>query len=428
MKFLRKEFMRNLLTHWRYNLLIFFELATVVLIGFVVVFNQQELSYRAGIYSSTFGDNNYYMINLTEESEAILDSDYTMQEVAAEVKNELINTPYWEGYLMYGDSFFVEFGEGGQRVLPQYFEYGYEEGETLDPSYNGQSLKAFSVSREAFDIYAMEVTEGRFFSAEDYILQEETGWSTAVILGSEYRDYYNVGDIILGYGFEPERNITVVGFLKEGTLFGSASDYQLIPLDRYMIFPIHDKMIMTDGSVWKNPDVSDGSFSGFLNIVSKEDTETVQGELDRITNAYGFPAIVCMQWGGSQIESTAIVSERNVWLITGLAILLCGIAILSMAHVLSRKTEKNMPTYAVYMLNGIRPRMIFISMAAEALLFSLLCVLPTVWINYFQFKRIDPSLLYLLLISIPVMIISLLPSGRLLMKINLDQLARRKSE
>jgi len=427
MKFLRKEFIRNLLTHWRYNLLIFFALSVVVLIGYIIIYNQQWLNFRSSQYTSIFGNKRYYTILMTESSEASFYANPAIQNVAEEVRKELLASPYWQGYFVYGDSFLLEFWEDGSKKLPEYFEYGYEDGRMMGASNNCQALKAFSVSQEAFEIYDMKISQGRYFLSTDYTLKEETGWSSSVLLGSAYREFFNVGDVIEGNGYKPERNLRVVGFLEEGTLFASSDQASMIPLDRYIIFPIHKQMLMNDGFVMENPDIG-ANFSGFLNIVSKHNNQTVQNELDRITNAYGFPAIVSMQWGGSQIESTAIVSRRNVWLLTGLAVLLVSIAIVSMAFVLNKKTEKNMPTYAVYMLNGIRPRMIFLAIASEALLLSLLSVLPAIWISFLQFGELYATTRYVFYISVPVMILSLIPACRLIQKINLDQLARRKSE
>ena len=428
MKFLRKEFIRNLLTHWRYNLLIFFALSVVVLIGYIVLFNLFILQFKSVSYSSRFGDKNYYYLYMSEEDFNMMVENAALKKSGAEVKEQIFSSPLWDAYDYFGDAFFLDYDENGNKQLPDIFENGYEEGETFNSSYPYQYFKAIAVSQEAIDIYDMSVSEGRLFSDEDYFLEEEHGYSTAVLLGSAYRDYFNVGDIIVGDGFNPERNITVVGFLEEGTLFGKVDCIELFPLDRYILFPIHNHEIKRDGSVTGNPWVEDYNVSHFTNIVSKHNNQTVQNELDRITNAYGFPAVMCKQWGGSQIESTAIVSRRNVWLLTGLAVLLVSIAIVSMAFVLNKKTEKNMPTYAVYMLNGIRPRMIFLAIASEALLLSLLSVLPAIWISFLQFGELYTTIRYVFYISVPVMILSLIPACRLIQKINLDQLARRKSE
>lgn len=428
MKIIQKEFIRNLLTHWRYNLLIFFELAIVVLIGYIAIYNLNMLNFKSVSYSSTFSNNNYFALYMNDEDSNLIYKNDAIQNSAVEIKKQIFNSPIWDAYDIFEDMFVIEFDENGEKQLPENLEIGYEEGETQDPSYNFQALKAYAVSRDACDIYNFKVSEGRLFSDDDYILEEEHGYSTAVLLGSAYRDYYDVGDIINGYGFEPERNITIVGFLEEGTLFGAQEKDRLFPLDRYILFPIHNQKINLDGKVTGNPWVEEYNLDGFTKIVSKGDLQTVQNELNRITNAAGFPAIICQQWGGSQIESTAIVSRRNVILFTGLTILLCGVAIISMAHVLSRKTEKNMRTYAVYMLSGISPRAILLSMALEALMLSLLAVIPTIWASYMQFGAFYTPFRYLFYISVPVIIISLLPACRLIMKINLDQLSRRKSE
>jgi len=93
-----------------------------------------------------------------------------------------------------------------------------------------------------------------------------------------------------------------------------------------------------------------------------------------------------------------------------------------------KKTEKNMPSYATYMMSGICPRSILIAATVEAAILALMAVLPPIWISYFQFHAMVVPLHYLLLISIPITTISLIPALKLIAGVNLDLISRRKSE
>src|SRR5690606_5946332 len=119
---IQKEFIRNLLTHWRYNLLIFFELAIVVLIGYIAIYNLNMLNFKSVSYSSTFSNNNYFALYMNDEDSNLIYKNDAIQNSAVEIKKQIFNSPIWDAYDIFEDMFAIEFDENGEKQLPENLE------------------------------------------------------------------------------------------------------------------------------------------------------------------------------------------------------------------------------------------------------------------------------------------------------------------
>src|SRR5665647_1257665 len=67
MHFLFRELSRSLVTHWKYNFLLLFELALCVLVVFVLLFNVKTSAESADWYKTTISDSIRYQLNLAED-------------------------------------------------------------------------------------------------------------------------------------------------------------------------------------------------------------------------------------------------------------------------------------------------------------------------------------------------------------------------
>lgn len=162
--------------------------------------------------------------------------------------------------------------------------------------------------------------------------------------------------------------------------------------------------------------------------LSTSHTACVQGKINQITNVNGFPGIQCTPWGSIYLRSTQNISTRNVFLFAALSVVLGVLSAVSIARVFLKKTEKNMPSYAVYMMSGVCPQSILIATSIETMLIALLACIPPIWISYFQFRTMVVPLYDLLLVSLLITSISLIPTLKLISGVNLDLISRRKSE
>jgi len=428
MKFIRKEVSRNLLTHWKYNLLLYLVLCACVLMAFVVIYNADILASQSKEFESNVSGKRYFQLSPLESSYDMLNSNEKMFSQIGVVEEAIQESTHWDAFFFFVSNFGLDYNNDGGKCLPEIFEEGYESGQLNDANPNTQILKVLILSPGAFPAFGLNVSEGRLFNDEDLFLYEEKGETSAVILGAAYREYYKIGDTIHGGMYTPDANLIVIGFLEEGSLFISPDNTGLISLDRYIILPTHTARIMSDGSIEKDPRGFYGAqmSSGILAVA--DPSINVQEEMNRITNIYGFPGIKCTPWGSVYLGSMHNISERNVFLFASLSAVLCILSVVFIARVLMKKTEKNMPNYAAYMMSGICPRSILIAAAVEASILALLAVLPPIWISYFQFHTMTVPIYYLLLVSMLITAISLIPALKLIAGVNLDLISRRKSE
>lgn len=429
MKFIRKEVSRTLLTHWRYNLLLFFVLSACILMAYIVLYNTRILSEQSREFDSEISGKRYFQISLTSSGyETIFNSEKMYSQIGV-IEQRIHESPLWDDFFFFLSNFGLAYSEDGEKILPEIFEDGFEFGELNDLNSNFQVLKVMELSPNAFPSFGIDVCEGRLFQDQDLCLYEEKGDYSSVILGAAYRDYYNIGDIIQGEMYSEDSKLEVVGFLEEGAMFISPYNLGLTSLDRYIIYPTHTQRIMLDGSIENDPMQFYGALVCVGGMLSVSDPSVnVQQEMNTITSINGFPAIQCTPWGAPYLRAIQNISERNVFLFAALSIVLCSLSIVSITRVLMKKTEMNMPSYATYMMSGICPRSIIIAVALESSIIALLAVVPPIWISYLQFHVMTVPIYALLIISILITAISLFPTLKLIASVNLDLIARRKSE
>lgn len=427
MRFLRHELSRSLVTHWKSNILLLFELSLCVMVVFVLLYNVAIAKENANWYKTTISDVARYQLCLAENP-----SQSTVEILAADgadLIQEIKKNPHWQYYSWLETGFGIPLKEDGSFRLPAIFECGYEDGVhiTENDTLGFQVLKCAYFSNEVFDICDLSVSDGSLFTQEDYTYNESQPYP--VLLGAEYKGYFKVGDIIDGTLYSEHDQLIVLGVLNPGAFIASPGVNTLIPLDRFIIFPYFDKSIISDGSTFIDPlGKISGTFQGEGTLLVSDPDVDVQKEMNKITNTYGFPAIQCAQYTGSSIKSAEIISQRNVALLSALAVVIISLSILSIGMLLNRRTRIDMQTYGMYLISGILPGRIYLVKTAELLIFSALSILPSVWLSYLQFQRLVVPPWQLLCISVPILFVSALPAQKLISRVNLDQIIRRKSQ
>lgn len=427
MRFVYHELYRSMVTHWKYNLLILLELSMCVMISFVLIYNVKAADAGASWFKSSISDAERYQMSLQENLD---DASFEMlKDEGRDVLLAIQSHPDWTFYNWCGSVFAIPVRDNGELHLPAIFEDGYEEGIHIyeNDDLGFQALKSVFFSPDVFSAYDYKISLGRAFSVEDYTHIE--GDPYPVILGSEYKAYFEVGDVILGMLLSDADELLVVGFLDSGAYIASPGINYLIPLDRYIIFPYLSYEEKSDGTVIDDPYSSVmAAFMSDGTLLIKDSSVDVQKAMNKITNTYGFPAIRCINYTGSSIKSIEVVSRRNVDLLSFLALFICTLSILAIGIVLMKRTQKSMPTYGMYIISGVVPIRICGAILVEMLFLSLVSILPSIWLSYFQFQRMVVSYGLLLIVSYGIIFLSSLPIYQIVNRGNLDQIIRRKSE
>ena len=97
------------------------------------------------------------------------------------------------------------------------------------------ATEAVQVTESFFDLFPVQITEGRRFTDEDY---EFLGKGTIpVIMGAAYKGSFSLGDRFEGYYICDRFTFEIIGFAESGSAFYSSGDGRPVSYDRYIIMP-----------------------------------------------------------------------------------------------------------------------------------------------------------------------------------------------
>ena len=423
MNYYFKEFIRNINSNWKYCTIVILELAACALMTYIVLINFYEVNIRSEAYISGIHGKRYYNILVSDDGYDTITANSKLQNQIPMLSEEIDKFDGWTAYSYMISAIGLPKDDRGNKTISESFEQGYEEDVISDDNSDTQYLKSFMFSEEVFSAFNITLSEGRFFNGDEYTLDLSKGDSSAVILGAEYKKLYALGDTIHVLGNSENTQLYVIGFLNSGTSFSTPEYYESLTLDRYMILPQYSKIIAKDGTIVSDfsHDKSQLLISGAIAV--DDPTLNVQEEMNRITNSYGFPNIECIQWGGEFYESAQNASRRNAFIISAITLTLFCIAIASLTYIYIRKAEANTRVYAVYMHVGIQPRSIQISVIIESIVYTLLAVLPVIWLSNLKFRTMVFPVYMLILTIIPLMLIPTIAVIRYITNIKLTQLS-----
>ncbi len=113
------------------------------------------------------------------------------------------------------------------------FYYNSDEFINNNSYSNSINIKSLQLNQKAYNFYNIQVDNG------SEILWNTISYKDAsipVLLGSEYKSFYNIGDIITGNYYSKNTNFEVIGFIESGCSINYKSTSDIV-LDTYMIIP-----------------------------------------------------------------------------------------------------------------------------------------------------------------------------------------------
>ena len=97
------------------------------------------------------------------------------------------------------------------------------------------AAEAVQVTENFFNLFPVQITEGRKFTDEDY---DFLGKGTIpVIMGAAYKGSFSLGDRFEGYYICDRFTFEIIGFAESGSAFYSSGDGRPVSYDRYIIMP-----------------------------------------------------------------------------------------------------------------------------------------------------------------------------------------------
>ena len=139
------------------------------------------------------------------------------------------------GIEFYNDK--IDYNKSMFPAYPQQCVDGYEMGapEVQD---NYLRLKGFYVDRLFNTEKYVALDSGKWFEDDDFVIADTQNMTLPVIMGSEYRDYYQIGDKLENAHIGTGEDITlyVIGFLKKNSYFYDNNNDKCM-LNRYLLVP-----------------------------------------------------------------------------------------------------------------------------------------------------------------------------------------------
>lgn len=355
--------------------------------------------------------------NSSESSDSFMDF-YTdtinrtpMYEVGKKVYEELEANPHIFFYEQCNSGILLEMIEDGEKLLP-----------FIDEEQPQQEIHVEYVNEHNFLAWNLKVVEGRDFCADDF-KNLDMSVPVSVILGYAFKSVYKVGDTIKIHNeYYGDDSAVVIGFLNEGA-YQEAFNH-LYPMDNYMFCPI---IFPRDKEGIKQYRELDEFFPDKHRRVYIDDPSIdLQALVNEVTTKNGFYTLVCSALDGTEKKETKELARRNVLIIGALATIGGIICMLALSTILYNRAIRNRTKYCIFMCAGIPIWKINFSIALEMLILLLISVFPTIGLSVYEYGRLLIPVWQLFVFTLPIVIVSLIPTFMVNQKCNLDILIRDK--
>ena len=249
--------------------------------------------------------------------------------------------------------------------IPEYNNFLYktfgsteEDGGIELDSYDGNTdiyycVNSAWVGKGVLETYGLEPESGRFFGDKD-LVPIYPGDTVPIILGAEYKEYYNLGDHIKGDMFIANVQFEVIGFLKKSATMKLIDQGQskFVQLDNFAVVPLPDypNTINTDDEDAQRM-IYNMKIHGFS--YSDKDPDTVQSEVNKICGEVGFQPKLKVQ-SSSNYEDTELLMDMSTLtnISFALSLILVVFSVMTFSLTMVNSIRNNMRYYAVLMTNG----------------------------------------------------------------------------
>jgi|GEM_PF-1822129 len=369
----------------------------------------------------SYGDKTFYKITFFGEDEVInrLSSD----EYKENIKNlydSLKQCSLFDYSCTFADSMLfysaddVSYSSDDFPLYKKECLLGYEEGEAdFYESENVLTLKAIYVSPNFENENHVTLSTGRWFATEDFTVSRPDNIVLPVLLGSTYKDLYQIGDEIENAHPATSKGVTlsVIGFLNENSYFYDNNNEKII-LNRYMIIPNYDinyDYVLSDGSYESFFSDSYNVFNKLINariICSDENADAASKMFYKMINENKLYELSLIdETSGMQQYLNGLKDQTVSCGIIAVFMILLGVVMFCFQ--VYYNIRKNRKRYGIYIISGITLKQLFILMIANALtifiLSDMLLIILYFWLNngmIFDFGTNDYTIAVLFMIEV----------------------------
>jgi hypothetical protein len=269
--------------------------------------------------------------------------------------------------------------QGQERLLNYHIVYEgnlqelFEEGkiigmkELYNQLTNISGTDYFEISENVIGNFGIKMDGGRAFNTEDYKYNENE--KIPIILGSEYKGLYEIGDTLHGeYLFKPQ-GFTVIGITKENSYVNN--EWGLKSLSRYILMPMfncsYDPLNYEDNCFQIRHYLN--KTSGFFSVPSSISFNELNGNIETLAQdsklavysvSYTEP-IEAVQVGFMTVKGKA---HSSFMMAATFFILLIFIIITTL--LLLKRAKINIQDYTVCLISGMDYRLILRSLILDS--------------------------------------------------------------
>lgn len=334
-----------------------------------------------------------------------------MYEVGKKVYKELEDTPHIYFYEQCNSAILLDNFVDGEKLLP-----------FIDEEQQQPEIHLEFVNENNFKAWNLKVVEGRNFNAGDFD-NLDMNVPVSVILGNDFKSVYKVGDIIKIHDeYYGDDSAIVIGFVNDGAYEEALG--HLYSMDNYIFCPTIFPRSKADIEDYEQTDRL--FIDKHRRIYVDDPTIDVQALVNSVTTKNGFYTLVCAAMDGTEKRETEELASRNVILIGTLAAIGGIICTLATSTILYNRALKNRSKYCIFMCAGIPLWKINLSITLEVLILLGISVFPAIGLSIHELGKLYVPLWQIFAVTLPIVIVSLIPTFMANSKCNLDILIRDK--
>ncbi|MCM3337976.1 ABC transporter [Paenibacillus sp. MER TA 81-3] len=287
----------------------------------------------------------------------------------------------------------LDYDDANKEIFRSY----YEEGKRIKPSMIDNigpyySIKAMQMNKQAIDHFRITVMDGQPFDIEDF--KNVNSKNIPVLLGYEYKNIYQVGDVIKGKYLFEDINFHIKGFVKENSLVTTARRSELY-LDRYIIMPAQHFIYSP---------VDDASFKfqqkHYLQLINGEihssnNGYVVRNKFEAIKKESGFFDTQLLGANNPSYNFVFASINEHIGLLTLIAMSVFIVCAISIFILMLDKVDKNFKNFSVHFISGANLKHIFTYFLAEIIV--MVCLPGVVAILFYKFL-VDVSFVWYLIL------------------------------
>ncbi|MEI3614839.1 hypothetical protein [Pseudogracilibacillus sp. SO30301A] len=237
-----------------------------------------------------------------------------------------------------------------ESIIDEVYLEGYEEGRGEERKSYGSPypVKTVQMNGLALNMFPLEIADGESFISEDF--QYKENGEIPVLLGSEYSQYFDVGDSIKGSYIFKEFNFIVKGFLKPYS-FVERPQFPEINLERSIVMPA---MEFEDPKSLDDEEFQLRHYMQLINgaIYSENDRSNVDQQLQYAREVSGFSHSTLLGESTTTLGAyfDALAQHKN-WLIF-FAVVLFLVCVGGTSMVMVKKTKENSKNIMIHLISG----------------------------------------------------------------------------